>query len=330
MDTDKFTNIYRLPTSIQIRIGKWQQTFRGTSDLVLHKALLVRNEKFKSRALIPTGWAVNLFASDEASITHHGRYIQTPMRSMIDRKVAYKRIYLSTIPLEEAEKALIAFKLEWIEKHNKIANKYNQIKLKEFLNFANEEEETLYPSIPKGEFDKALWNRLVRSEFGPEKKYNNPFFVKKAVILKPGEELPEEIEEEPKADKPQRRRQKSRSNSNAEANSQEKNHSQESKTGNRKPQNRRRKPQGQGNGNGNGNGNSEHKPRNHRQKSHANRSGHDGHRNRSDRNRQEGNGNRAEANGNRTDNKATSKQRQGASKNRRPRNNVNNRKARQE
>ncbi|TON69809.1 hypothetical protein CGH51_17745, partial [Vibrio parahaemolyticus] len=43
MDKDKFTNIYRLPGSIQIRIGKWQKTFRGTSDLVLHQALMERN-----------------------------------------------------------------------------------------------------------------------------------------------------------------------------------------------------------------------------------------------------------------------------------------------
>lgn len=39
------------------------------------------------------------------------------------------------------------------------------------MNFAREEEETLYPSIPKGEFDKTLWNKLVISTFGPEKKY---------------------------------------------------------------------------------------------------------------------------------------------------------------
>lgn len=51
---------------------------------------------------------------------------------------------------------------------------------KEFLRLAREEEETLYPSIPKGEFDKVLWNRLVVTELGPEKKFNNPYFVSKA------------------------------------------------------------------------------------------------------------------------------------------------------
>ncbi|TOQ13901.1 hypothetical protein CGH02_12100, partial [Vibrio parahaemolyticus] len=50
------------------------------------------------------------------------------------------------------------------------------------MNFAREEEETLYPSIPKGEFDKTLWNKLVISTFGPEKKYKNPHFVRKADI----------------------------------------------------------------------------------------------------------------------------------------------------
>ncbi|EKM33549.1 hypothetical protein VCHENC02_1013, partial [Vibrio harveyi] len=51
---------------------------------------------------------------------------------------------------------------------------------KQYMNFAREEEETLYPSIPKGEFDKALWNKLVVSTFGPEKKYKNPHYVRKA------------------------------------------------------------------------------------------------------------------------------------------------------
>ncbi|GAK87405.1 hypothetical protein JCM19238_5015 [Vibrio ponticus] len=47
MDQDKFTNIYRLPTALQIRIGRWQQTFNGTSDIVLHNAIEVRNQQFK-------------------------------------------------------------------------------------------------------------------------------------------------------------------------------------------------------------------------------------------------------------------------------------------
>lgn len=89
MSQDKFTNIYRLPGSIQIRIGKWQQTFRGTSDIVLHQAIQVRNKQFKSKMLSPTGWSVNLFDSGDISITHHGKYIQTAMRALIDRKVAY-------------------------------------------------------------------------------------------------------------------------------------------------------------------------------------------------------------------------------------------------
>ncbi|CAH0536369.1 hypothetical protein [Vibrio marisflavi] len=182
MSQDKFTNIYRLPGSIQIRIGKWQQTFRGTSDIVLHQAIQVRNKQFKSKMLSPTGWVVNLFDSSDISITHHGKYIQTAMRALIDRKVAYKRIYLSTMPLDQAEPALIEFKQEWIQKHNRVAKKYNQIKLKEFLRYAIEEQETLYPSIPEGKFDRALWNKLVVSELGSAKKYNNPFFVKRAQI----------------------------------------------------------------------------------------------------------------------------------------------------
>jgi hypothetical protein len=104
------------------------------------------------------------------------------MRTMLDRKVSYKRIYLTRLPLEEAEPALNDFKLEWISKHNRVARKYNQIKKKEFLRYAREEEETLYPSIPKGEFDRALWNRLVISELGPQKKFDNPYFVKKAKV----------------------------------------------------------------------------------------------------------------------------------------------------
>ncbi|RJX70946.1 hypothetical protein DZ860_11470 [Vibrio sinensis] len=180
MDKDKFTNIYRLPTAFQIRIGKWQQTFNGTSDIVLHHALEVRNQQFKKPTIFPAGWAVTLFEKDDISITHHGKYIQTAMRTMKDRKVSYKRVYLSRVPLEQAEPALIAFKLEWIQKHNRVAKKYNQIKKKAFLRFAIEELETIYPSIPKGEFDRNLWNKLVLSELGPEKKFDNPYFVKHA------------------------------------------------------------------------------------------------------------------------------------------------------
>ncbi|WP_295895362.1 hypothetical protein [uncultured Vibrio sp.] len=182
MTEDKFTNIFRLPHSIQIRIGKWQQTFRGTSDLVLHQALQVRNAQFRNRKFLPTGWHVNLFDANDISVTHHGKYIQTTMRTMIDRKVGYQRLYLSTVPIEKAEPAIIAFKKEWIQKHNRIAKKYNQIKLKEFMQYAFEEVDTLYPSLPKGEFDKGLWNKLVLSELGNAKKFNNPFFVKKAAI----------------------------------------------------------------------------------------------------------------------------------------------------
>ncbi|MDA0150149.1 MSHA operon transcriptional regulator [Vibrio sp. LaRot3] len=180
MDQDKFTNIYRLPTAIQIRIGKWQQTFNGTSDLVLHNAIDVRNKQFKRQDFLPSGWCVKPFELDDISITNHGKYIQTAMRTMKDRKVSYKRVYLSRLPLEQAEPALKEFKLEWIRKHNRVAKKYNQIKKKQFLRFAFEEFETLYPAIPKGEFDRQLWNKLVWSEIGPEKKFDNPYFVKKA------------------------------------------------------------------------------------------------------------------------------------------------------
>ncbi|GAB2643779.1 hypothetical protein GCM10026988_08880 [Vibrio panuliri] len=180
MDQDKFTNIYRLPTALQIRIGRWQQTFNGTSDIVLHNAIEVRNKQFKRPEFLPTGWHVKPFKLDDISITHHGKYIQTAMRTMLDRKVSYKRVYLSRVPFEQAEPALHDYKLEWIKKHNRVANKYNQIKKKQFMRFAYEEVETLYPSIPKGEFDKALWNKLVISELGPAKKFDNPYFVKKA------------------------------------------------------------------------------------------------------------------------------------------------------
>ena len=45
-----------------------------------------------------------------------------------------------------------------------------------------EEAETLYPSLPKTEFDVALWNKLVVSELGNPKKYKNPYFVKHSSI----------------------------------------------------------------------------------------------------------------------------------------------------
>ncbi|EGQ9292697.1 hypothetical protein BST50_05890 [Vibrio vulnificus] len=180
MNEDKFTNIYRLPGSLQIRIAKWQQTFRGTSDLVLHQALTVRNKQYQKHDFFPKGWCIPLVDESESSITHHGKYIQTAMRTMVDRKVSYKRVFLSRMPQDEAEKALALFKKEWITKHNKIARHYNQIKKKEFMNYAWEELETLYPAIPKENFDKQLWNRLVFKEFGPDKKYKNPYFVKKA------------------------------------------------------------------------------------------------------------------------------------------------------
>ncbi|MHC6527537.1 MULTISPECIES: MSHA operon transcriptional regulator [unclassified Vibrio] len=180
MDQDKFTNVYRLPGSIQVRIAKWQKTFKGTSDIVLHKALMARNKQFQKPDFLPKGWCVTLFDEQDFSITEHGKYIQTAMRTLIDRKVSYKRVYLSRVPLEKAKPALERYKAEWVQKHNRVAKKYNQIKKKELINLAKEESETLYPSIPKGEFDRHLWNRLVRSMFGPEKKYTNPYFVKKA------------------------------------------------------------------------------------------------------------------------------------------------------
>ncbi|MDA9555888.1 hypothetical protein N9R79_00100 [Vibrio sp.] len=180
MNQDKFTNIYRLPGSIQIRIGKWQQTFRGTSDLVLHNAIQVRNQQFKQFNFLPKGWCVTPFLETDISITHHDKYIQTAMRTLIDRKVSYKRVYLSRVPLEEAEPLLRRYKEEWIRKHNRVAKQYNQIKKKELLFHAREEQETLYPSIPVQKFDKTLWNKLVVSDFGPAKKYSNPYFVKKS------------------------------------------------------------------------------------------------------------------------------------------------------
>lgn len=180
MNEDKFTHIYRLPGSLQIRIAKWQQTFRGTSDLVLHNALTVRNQQYQKPDFFPKGWCIPLVDEAEISITNHGKYIQTAMRTMVDRKVSYKRVFLSRFPLDQAQELLIQYKKEWIKKHNQVARKYNQIKKKEFMSFAWEELETLYPSIPKEKFDKALWNYQVLKEFGPEKKYSNPYFVKKA------------------------------------------------------------------------------------------------------------------------------------------------------
>ena len=104
------------------------------------------------------------------------------MRTMMDRKVSYKRIYLSRLPLEEAEPGLLAYKEEFISKHNRVARKYNQIKKKQFIRYAMEEAETLYPSLPKTEFDVALWNKLVVSELGSPKKYKNPYFVKHSSV----------------------------------------------------------------------------------------------------------------------------------------------------
>ncbi len=180
MDKDKFTNIYRLPGSIQIRIGKWQKTFRGTSDLVLHQALMERNKQFKKPDFLPKGWCITPIDEKDVTVTHHGKYIQTVMRTMLDRKVSYKRLFLSRMSEDKAEQVLREYKLEWVRKHNQIAKKYNQIKKKHYMNFSREEEETLYPSIPKGEFDKQLWNKLVVSAFGPAKKYKNPHYVRKA------------------------------------------------------------------------------------------------------------------------------------------------------
>ncbi len=182
MDLDKFTNIYRLPNAFQVRIGQWQKTFKGTSDIVLHQALQARNQYLNQKDCFPAGWRVALFAESDISITEHGKYIQTAMRTMLNRKVSYKRVYLSRVPLEQARPALVKYKQEWLEKHNRVAKKYNQIKKKQFMGFALEELETLYPSIPKPEFDNPLWNRLVTSELGPAQKFDNPYFVKKAVF----------------------------------------------------------------------------------------------------------------------------------------------------
>lgn len=47
------------------------------------------------------------------------------------------------------------------------------------MSFAWEEIETLYPAIPEQSFDRALWNRIVESEFGPAEHYEDPYFVVK-------------------------------------------------------------------------------------------------------------------------------------------------------
>ncbi|MGO1296130.1 MAG: MSHA operon transcriptional regulator [Vibrio sp.] len=182
MTLDKFTNIYRLPGSIQIRIAKWQRTFKGTSDIVLYEAIRVRNQEYRKRHFLPKGWSFSMFKEEDISITHHGRYIQTTMLTMIDRKVAYKRIYLSRIPEERAYSTLQAFKIEWLHKYNQIVEKYNKLKKKEFLQYAHEELDTLYPSITKGKFDCDLWNKLVHSKFGPPQKFSNPFYVDHVAI----------------------------------------------------------------------------------------------------------------------------------------------------
>ncbi|EEW05101.1 hypothetical protein [Vibrio mimicus] len=187
MEQDKFTHIFRLPGSIQVRIAKWQQTFRGKSDLVLHQALVARNRQYKNADFQPKGWCVNLFDPDDISITHHGDYIQTAMRTMIDRKVSYKRIYLSRMPLEQATDELRRFKLAWIKKHNIIAQRFNQIQKEAFLNYAREEIETLYPAIPEQSFDRSLWNRLVKQEFGHADNFEDPYFVVKKAKAQPSQ-----------------------------------------------------------------------------------------------------------------------------------------------
>ncbi|MGC9551199.1 hypothetical protein ACP45F_06950 [Vibrio metoecus] len=179
MEQDKFTHIFRLPGSIQVRIAKWQQTFRGKSDLVLHQALVARNHQYQRDDFQPKGWCVNLFDCDDISITHHGEYIQTAMRTMIDRKVSYKRIYLSRLPLDEAQAELQRFKAAWIKKHNQVAQRFNRIQKDAFMNFAWEEIETLYPAIPEQGFDRALWNRIVEHEVGSAEHYKDPYFVVK-------------------------------------------------------------------------------------------------------------------------------------------------------
>ncbi|EGU18365.1 hypothetical protein [Vibrio mimicus] len=187
MEQDKFTHIFRLPGSIQVRIAKWQQTFRGKSDLVLHQALVARNRQYKNADFQPKGWCVNLFDPDDISITHHGDYIKTAMRTMIDRKVSYKRIYLSRMPLEQATDELRRFKLAWIKKHNIIAQRFNQIQKEAFLNYAREEIETLYPAIPEQSFDRSLWNRLVKQEFGHADNFEDPYFVVKKAKAQPSQ-----------------------------------------------------------------------------------------------------------------------------------------------
>lgn len=177
MEQDKFTHIFRLPGSIQVRIAKWQQTFRGKSDLVLHQALVARNHYYQQTEFQPKGWCVNLFDSNEISITHHGDYIQTAMRTMLDRKVSYKRLYLSRLTLEEAKAELQRFKITWINQHNRVAVRFNQIQKNAFLEYAQEEIETLYPAIPEQGFDRELWNRLVVQELGPAAHYQDPYFV---------------------------------------------------------------------------------------------------------------------------------------------------------
>ncbi|OXE28849.1 hypothetical protein CA163_31740, partial [Vibrio parahaemolyticus] len=97
------------------------------------------NKQFKKPDFLPKGWCVIPIDENDITITHHGKYIQTVMRTMLDRKVSYKRLFMSRMNAEDGEKALRKYKLEWVQKHNQIAKKYNQIKKKQYMNFAREE-----------------------------------------------------------------------------------------------------------------------------------------------------------------------------------------------
>lgn len=106
------------------------------SDVSWHLGYCVARCTHRSKQAIPKpdflprGWCLTPFSEDDISITHHGKYIQTTMLTMIDKKVSYKRVYLSRVPLEQAEPALRQYKIEWMRKYNDIVNKYNKIKKK--------------------------------------------------------------------------------------------------------------------------------------------------------------------------------------------------------
>lgn len=163
--TQKFLNIFEIPTGLQVRIGKVTQSFAASKyDCVLSAALAWRNEHY-TKGVLPNGLVVKEFTKDNFSVSEQKKtdHSRCSIRSRKGRKVrqitAYHSQYTSR---EERLKDLRKKYEEWRLDHNRIASLYNKKQTQDFLALAQKELSSLTPVLAeKIKLNIDLWDKCV-------------------------------------------------------------------------------------------------------------------------------------------------------------------------